>query len=1029
MRKNQNYNNKAKKNTNDNSSTNGFIPSSFRFISSCIKTVSSNVRSAGATVAGSISGDSDEHHKDQVTSFRLLSRLFRLVRSAVAMIAGLISGDSDEHCKGQDGNPGNTLDVVLWACFDRLELNSSTIKRVLLLGYSNGFQVLDVEDSSNVSELVSKRDDPVTFLQMQPIPEQSKGCEGFSMSHPLLLVVASEETSSLGPMKNGRDVHANSQMGNLVHSPTAVRFYSLRSHNYVHVLRFRSTVYMVRCSPRIVAVGLAAQIYCFDALTLENKFSVLTYPVPQLGGQGLVGVNIGYGPMAVGSRWLAYASNNPLLSNTGRLSPQNLSPSPGVSPSTSPGSGSLMARYAMESSKHLATGLINLGDMGYKTLSKYCHDGSNSPVSSNSSWKVGRVAVHPIETDAAGMVVIKDFVSRAVVSQFRAHTSPISALCFDPSGTLLVTASITGNNINIFRIMPSSCLQNGSGTRSYDWNSSHVHLYKLHRGMTSAVIQDICFSQYSQWIAIVSSRGTCHIFVLSPFGGETGLQMQNSRVSGATLLPVLSVPWWSTSSFTKNNSFSPPPPAPTTLSVVSRIKNGNGWLNAVSNAASSTAVNASVPSGVVAAVFHNSVSLNSQPPLPNTNTLEHLMVYSPSGNVIQYDLVPSVGGEQDESPMKSGAGLMDMQEEDLRVKVETIQWWDVCRRTDWPEREERIYEHSHVRDETVENPMDTSDYEDKNDAGGKDVVKAHEQCHWHLSNAEVQMRSGRIPVWQKSKIYFYTMSPLGPGYEEMNLSKEYAGGEIEIEKVPVHEVEMRRKDLLPVFDRFHSINSDWSGGRGLGRGRFSASSSYEGDKEKFSEDTVLSHAKLLSPGSVENSLGGSLRTQGAAQNVNQPYSMKSYPRIFPSTNENGGVKSPCYIEESYVINSSSSLSSGPLSNGGTIQSKNSGCVTSDVSNTSSNRSDSSMNIIYEGPVHEDIMHSNETLDFGQYFREGYCKADTHPELMEDVTDVDGGGNGCHKEKSEEDDGDSDDMLGGVFDFSEEGEESEIIHIL
>lgn len=158
---------------------------------------------------------------------------------------------------------------MLWACFDRLELNSSTIKRVLLLGYSNGFQVLDVEDSSNVSELVSKRDDPVTFLQMQPTPERSEVCEGFSMSHPLLLVVASEDTRSLGPMKNGRDgslrdVHTNSQMGNLVHSPTAVRFYSLRSHNYVHVLRFRSTVYMVRCSPRIVAVGLAAQVSIYS---------------------------------------------------------------------------------------------------------------------------------------------------------------------------------------------------------------------------------------------------------------------------------------------------------------------------------------------------------------------------------------------------------------------------------------------------------------------------------------------------------------------------------------------------------------------------------------------------------------------------------------------------------------------------------------------------------------------------------------------------------------------------------------------
>lgn len=112
--------------------------------------------------------------------------------------------------------------------------------------------------------------------------------------------------------------------------------------------------------------------------------------------------------MAVGPRWLAYASNNPLLSNTGRLSPQSLSPSPGVSPSTSPGSGNLVACYAIESSKQLAAGFINLGDMGYKTLSKYCHefipDGSSSPMSPNSHWKSGKTAAHPSETDAAGMV-------------------------------------------------------------------------------------------------------------------------------------------------------------------------------------------------------------------------------------------------------------------------------------------------------------------------------------------------------------------------------------------------------------------------------------------------------------------------------------------------------------------------------------------------------------------------------------------------------------------------------------------------
>lgn len=149
---------------------------------------------------------------------------------------------------------------VLWACFDRLELSLSSFKRVLLLGYSNGFQVLDVEDASNIRELVSKHDDPVSFLQMQPVPAESEGCEGFRASHPLLLVVACDKSKIPGTMQNVRDGHNEAQAENIISSATAVRFYSLRSHTYVHALRFRSTVYMVRCSPQIVAVGLATQV-------------------------------------------------------------------------------------------------------------------------------------------------------------------------------------------------------------------------------------------------------------------------------------------------------------------------------------------------------------------------------------------------------------------------------------------------------------------------------------------------------------------------------------------------------------------------------------------------------------------------------------------------------------------------------------------------------------------------------------------------------------------------------------------------
>lgn len=123
-----------------------------------------------------------------------------------------------------------------------------------------------MEDASNFSELVSKRDGPVSFLQMLPFPVKSDGQEGFRTLHPFLLVVSGEDnnSSSLGQNRGHlggvRDGNLETQSGSCVNSPTAVRFYSFKSHCYEHVLRFRSSVCMVRCSPRIVAVGLATQV-------------------------------------------------------------------------------------------------------------------------------------------------------------------------------------------------------------------------------------------------------------------------------------------------------------------------------------------------------------------------------------------------------------------------------------------------------------------------------------------------------------------------------------------------------------------------------------------------------------------------------------------------------------------------------------------------------------------------------------------------------------------------------------------------
>ncbi|KAG6527433.1 autophagy-related protein 18h-like [Zingiber officinale] len=988
---------------------NGLLPSSLRIISSCLKTVSSN--------AGSVASS---------------------VRSAGASVAASIASPAEDE-----------KDQVLWAGFDKLELGLSSFKRVLLLGYSNGFQVLDVDDASSVCELVSKRDGPVTFLQMQPTPVSSGVTEGFRASHPMLLVVAGDETNGSGVVQGGRlsalirENSSEPQAGSCISTPTVVRFYSLKSHSYIHVLRFRSAVYIVRCSPRIVAVALAAQIYCFDAVTLESKFSVLTYPL-----QGVAGVNIGCGPMAVGPRWLAYASNNPLISNTGHLSPQNLTPSPGVSPSTSPSSGNLVARYAMESSKTLAVGIINLGDMGYKTLSKYCQellpDGSNSPLSSSAGRRSGRLQNmgHLNEPDNIGMVVIKDFVSKEVISQFRAHSSPISALCFDPSGTLLVTASVHGHNVNIFRIIPTR-IQNGASPGCYNWTSSHAHLYKLYRGLTAAIIQDISFSHYSQWISVVSSRGTSHIYVLSPFGGDASLQPQTINGEGPILTPNITSPWWSASCCMIHQQLHAPP-SPITYSVISRIKNFNGWLNTVSNVATSAVGKASAPSGAIAAVFHNSLSRDSITGTSKAKSLEHILLYSPSGYVIQHELLPSSLVETIDSSLKAvPAPSLQVQDEELRVNSEPVQWWDVCRRSNWPEREENISRLMLQSQQISEKLMDSGDSEDietsyamstASGAARAESVRS-ERSNWFLSNAEVQINSGKIPIWQKSKICFCILTTLGAG--EVSAT-DLTGGEIEIEKLHFDEVEVKRKDLLPVFEHFCSFQSEGTDRVGGVYGTSSAAVSQ--GKDEFSKNTA--NPRFNTSSFVSRSDFGTRPTNGLLyfNDTGKPVILPSMEKAMPS--ESG------HDSSSIISNGFAALSEAKPNPVASSYSKDymqlhadysqsypivNDCIINGVSARSNSLSCNGRLAANDGGKvpksytpssytdHAERSDSHNSVEIAQCFDEGYCKVselDDCRELTEAV-DADSNSSHCEREKLEED-GDDEDMLGGVFAFCEEG---------
>ena len=285
------------------------------------------------------------------------------------------------------------------------------------------------------------------------------------------------------------------------------------------------------------------------------------------------------------------------------------------------------------------------------------------------------------------------------------------------------------------------------------------------------MIQDICFSNFSQWIAIVSSKGTCHLFVLSPFGGDTGFRIISSQGEEPFLLPVFSLPWWYTpASISYQQSL--PPPAPVVLSVASRIKYSSfGWLNTVHNSSANVTGKVFVPSGAIAAIFHNSLSHSQQLVNSKAKPLEHILVYTPSGHVVQHELLASVGlGTTDNGLRNQSTSLLHMQEDEFRVKVEPIQWWDVCRRSEWPERGDTCC-NTFDRQGGIERVQEKISYSDVHglnflgtrDRAGEKMVRSsnenmHDRFHWYLSNAEVQRNFGRLPIWQKSKVLFIVPS-------------------------------------------------------------------------------------------------------------------------------------------------------------------------------------------------------------------------------------------------------------------------------
>ncbi|KAL2943880.1 Autophagy-related protein 18f [Bienertia sinuspersici] len=707
-------------------------------------------------------------------SFRAISGYLRIVSSGASSVASTVRSAASSIVLDKDDDARH--DQVLWAGFDKLEFAGDIVRQVLLLGYRSGFQVWDVEEADNVHELVSKYDvytDESLLLDGKGAP-----CNG--------------------------SIPNCSAPGNNSYGPSTIRFYSLTSQSYAHTLKFRSVVYSVRCSPRVVAVSQAAQVHCFNAATLEREYTILTNPVvtgvPGSGG-------IGYGPLALGPRWLAYSGSLIDVSDAGRVSPQHLTPS--ATFPTSASNVNRVAQYAVESSKHLAAGIVTLGDKGYKKLSQYCsellpdsdHLVQSGVTGSKVNGTVNGYKSHIPDMDNVGMVIVKDVVSKSVITQFRAHKSPIAALCFDPSGTLLVTASVQAHNINVFRIMP--------GHSASDATGSSVHLYRLQRGLTNAIIQDIAFSDDSRWILLSSSRGTNHLFAISPFGGTVDLQFADSSVKSNEVSVVRNpvvrwLPPKAADQMSKQNSlfaFGPP----VTLSAVSRIRNGNiGWKGTVNGAASVATGKKGSLCGAVAAVFHPCKGSDAHFNACSKNFKYHLLVFSPAGSLIQYAMRVNLGQNAVSAVPGVGPAYGSNSGNDSKLTVEATQKWNVCQKRRSREDNFDIYGENGFSESNkvfCEGNGYTA-YLGGNCTSSRSKISAETRNQLCISEAELHMHEQQVPLWAKSQ------SMMNDG---MKTDGEDVG-EIKIEKVPLRTVEARCKGLVPVFDYLDNPKSQLARG-------------------------------------------------------------------------------------------------------------------------------------------------------------------------------------------------------------------------
>uniref|UniRef100_A0A0A9CVG4 BCAS3 domain-containing protein n=1 Tax=Arundo donax TaxID=35708 RepID=A0A0A9CVG4_ARUDO len=310
---------------------------------------------------------------------------------------------------------------------------------------------------------------------------------------------------------------------------------------------------------------------------------------------------------------------------------------------------------------------------------------------------------------------------------------------------------------------------------------------------------------------ISSSRGTSHLFAISPYSGSTRFHYSDNSpaennyvVDSSVNMPTAH---WSQNSTTslsliQKTLFISGPPV--TLSVVSRIRNGSNLFKGAVHGAAAFATGVSSPiSGAIASTFHNCKGADLSSDGSSLCMKYYLLVFSPSGSIIQYVLHPSA--EQDSGfdfpsvPISYGSE----RETDTKFVIEALQKWDVCHKRN---RRDGAESFAYSDFENGENnklfqkmmKKGTSIY--PFNCAAVEKLSSDENRNLYISESELQTHVVQIPLWSRSGIHFKVMED--GTLEADNI--DTISGEVEIEKIQTSNVESRSKNLIPVFDSLHT---------------------------------------------------------------------------------------------------------------------------------------------------------------------------------------------------------------------------------